>query len=246
MNDGKGGLGAREARHDGGSNAGIVMELMQTSLFDILYRKPVAWHLHEQLQVLTRSSTCPYVRMHACTHASHSSSSSGSGCLPPGLKFVQRIRSVDLKVLRDVADGLLFLHTRRPPIVHADVKSPNVLLDETGASRHVLPGLGHVRPGPGRAAPGSAQYSVSVEDSLPYAAYYSAACRQPLGAWGTSPVVCCTLHVARCPVQVVQKSVTSDWRYAAQKPPARRLQRRLVSFLPDSIFRIVFRQCSCR
>ena len=91
MNDGKGGLGAREARHDGCSNAGIVMELMQTSLFDILYRKPVAWHLHEQLQVLTRSSTCPYVRMHACTHASHSSSSSGSGCLPPGLKFVQSI-----------------------------------------------------------------------------------------------------------------------------------------------------------
>ena len=75
MNDGKDGLDAREARHDGCSNAGIVMELMQTSLFDILYRKPVAWHLHEQLQVRTRSSARPYARMHACPHASHSSSS---------------------------------------------------------------------------------------------------------------------------------------------------------------------------
>jgi serine/threonine protein kinase len=34
------------------------------------------------------------------------------------------------QILCDVAEALLFLHTRRPPIVHADIKSPNVLLDQ--------------------------------------------------------------------------------------------------------------------
>jgi serine/threonine protein kinase len=144
----------------------------------------------------------PHARMYACTHAR----TRPTPPPPPvpaaslrGSSSYKVFRSVDLQVLRDVADGLLFLHTRRPPIVHADVKSPNVLLDETGASRHVLRGLGHVRPG---ARQGSAGLStvLRIRGGLaPVRCISSAACGQPLGAWGTSPVVCCTLHVARCP-----------------------------------------------
>lgn len=34
-------------------------------------------------------------------------------------------------MLRDVASGMVFLHSRRPPIVHGDLRSPNLLLDYT-------------------------------------------------------------------------------------------------------------------
>jgi serine/threonine protein kinase len=39
-----------------------------------------------------------------------------------------------LKILLDVARGVLYLHTRNPPIVHRDIKSLNVLvtLDDKG------------------------------------------------------------------------------------------------------------------
>lgn len=36
-----------------------------------------------------------------------------------------------LNMLRDVASGMVFLHSRRPPIVHGDLRSPNLLLDYT-------------------------------------------------------------------------------------------------------------------
>ncbi len=34
-----------------------------------------------------------------------------------------------LDMLRDVAAGMVFLHSRRPPVVHGDLRSPNLLLD---------------------------------------------------------------------------------------------------------------------
>lgn len=34
-----------------------------------------------------------------------------------------------LEMLRDVASGMVFLHSRRPPVVHGDLRSPNLLLD---------------------------------------------------------------------------------------------------------------------
>lgn len=36
-----------------------------------------------------------------------------------------------LDMLRDVAAGMHYLHTRRPPVVHGDLRSPNLLLDLT-------------------------------------------------------------------------------------------------------------------
>ncbi len=34
-----------------------------------------------------------------------------------------------LDMLRDVAAGMVFLHSRRPPVIHGDLRSPNLLLD---------------------------------------------------------------------------------------------------------------------
>lgn len=34
-----------------------------------------------------------------------------------------------LDMLRDVAAGMSYLHTRRPAVVHGDLRSPNLLLD---------------------------------------------------------------------------------------------------------------------
>lgn len=34
-----------------------------------------------------------------------------------------------LDMLRDVAAGMVFLHSRRPAVVHGDLRSPNLLLD---------------------------------------------------------------------------------------------------------------------
>ena len=38
---------------------------------------------------------------------------------------------VRTKVLLQTALGMLFLHTRREAVLHRDLKSPNLLLDET-------------------------------------------------------------------------------------------------------------------
>ena len=35
-----------------------------------------------------------------------------------------------LKIARDVARGMEFLHSRECPVLHRDLKSPNLLLDE--------------------------------------------------------------------------------------------------------------------
>ncbi len=34
-----------------------------------------------------------------------------------------------LQMLRDIAAGMYFLHSRRPPVIHGDLRSPNLLLD---------------------------------------------------------------------------------------------------------------------
>ena len=39
------------------------------------------------------------------------------------------------KVALDVALGINYLHTRRPPLLHRDLKSPNVLLSEEGVAK---------------------------------------------------------------------------------------------------------------
>lgn len=36
-----------------------------------------------------------------------------------------------LEMLRDVAAGMHYLHTRRPSVIHGDLRSPNLLLDLT-------------------------------------------------------------------------------------------------------------------
>jgi serine/threonine protein kinase len=36
-----------------------------------------------------------------------------------------------LDMLRDVAAGMVFLHSRRPAVIHGDLRSPNLLLDLT-------------------------------------------------------------------------------------------------------------------
>jgi serine/threonine protein kinase len=39
------------------------------------------------------------------------------------------------KVALDVALGINYLHSRRPPLLHRDLKSPNVLLSEEGVAK---------------------------------------------------------------------------------------------------------------
>ena len=34
-----------------------------------------------------------------------------------------------LQIMRDVTHGLRYLHTARPPILHGDLKPPNILID---------------------------------------------------------------------------------------------------------------------
>jgi serine/threonine protein kinase len=36
--------------------------------------------------------------------------------------------SLKLKIAIDIANGMAFLHSAKPPIVHRDLKSPNVLV----------------------------------------------------------------------------------------------------------------------
>ena len=43
-----------------------------------------------------------------------------------------------LKIAFDVADGMRFLHNRVPPLIHSDLKSPNILLVSTNPSDSVV------------------------------------------------------------------------------------------------------------
>ncbi|KZS95811.1 kinase-like protein [Sistotremastrum niveocremeum HHB9708] len=40
-----------------------------------------------------------------------------------------------MKLLTEVARGLHYLHEGRPPVVHGDIKGPNILIDENGVAR---------------------------------------------------------------------------------------------------------------
>jgi len=42
-------------------------------------------------------------------------------------------------MLRDIASGMVFLHSRKPPIVHGDLRSPNLVSPADG------PGWCHMR-----------------------------------------------------------------------------------------------------
>mgnify|MGYP002387471256 CR=1 FL=1 len=37
--------------------------------------------------------------------------------------------SLRMRMLRDICCGMAFLHSNRPPILHRDLKSPNILVD---------------------------------------------------------------------------------------------------------------------
>ena len=40
-----------------------------------------------------------------------------------------------IQIAADIAEGMAFLHSRRPPIIHRDLKSPNVLLDNENRAK---------------------------------------------------------------------------------------------------------------
>jgi hypothetical protein len=41
-----------------------------------------------------------------------------------------------LDMLRDIASGMVFLHSRKPPIVHGDLRSPNLVSPAHGKHKH--------------------------------------------------------------------------------------------------------------
>lgn len=46
-----------------------------------------------------------------------------------------------LKVLVDLAEGLRYLHTRKPPVIHNDIKSANALINGDGTAKWADVGL---------------------------------------------------------------------------------------------------------
>lgn len=48
----------------------------------------------------------------------------------PKMRWAQRIQ-----VAADIAEGMYFLHSRKPPLIHRDLKSQNVLLDRGGRAK---------------------------------------------------------------------------------------------------------------
>lgn len=62
-------------------------------------------------------------------------------CNRGSLRMVLNDRTVELTWLKklslclDVADGMLYLHTRHPPIIHRDLKSHNIFIIETSSGK---------------------------------------------------------------------------------------------------------------
>ena len=51
------------------------------------------------------------------------------------------------KIALEVALGLNYLHSRRPPMIHRDIKSPNVLLTKEGVAKIGDVGMMHIQAG---------------------------------------------------------------------------------------------------
>ena len=112
-------------------------------------------------------------------------------CSRGSLRMLLNDRALDLPFLKkvsiclDVADGMLYLHTRQPPIIHRDIKSHNIFITEPspghfvakigdwGSARAVaLTGAKSMTQGVGTAcwlAPEVINYAHSSKDSDVYA-----------------------------------------------------------------------------
>ena len=53
-----------------------------------------------------------------------------------------------LRLARQVSGGVYYLHCCTPPVLHLDLKSANVLLDEHGTAKVCDFGLAHLKLGP--------------------------------------------------------------------------------------------------
>lgn len=67
------------------------------------------------------------------TRSTHSRSPTDLKMLPQNLRFTPQGGPLDGKLARavatSVARGMAYLHSRVPPILHLDLKSPNILVD---------------------------------------------------------------------------------------------------------------------
>lgn len=99
----------------------ILFELCPGSLFDLLYKSDseVRPHLLRPPCVLI----CP-------PNCSNHDSTANRAQLPEA-KYIFRL-------LRDVGLGIYYLHCFEPPVLHLDLKSANVLLDQNGVAKVLL------------------------------------------------------------------------------------------------------------
>ena len=89
----------------------IVMELMPYNLYNILHDLPQWW---QEDSYLSSSASVPRSEMHY--HENHQTSTIGE-------IFIRE----KLNILRSIAKGMNYLHTRNPAILHRDLKSVNIL-----------------------------------------------------------------------------------------------------------------------